>query len=134
MTYEGMPLLAVQKGINASIAADIFVPIPCGDKRIVPRYVWFTNASASLALTTTAVGIYTGAGATGTAIVTASTANLTPLVASTDLVDTVFSPVAAIALSAAVDGSHGSGLYINIGGTPTVNATFDVYIGGHVLT
>lgn len=133
MTPDGLPHLAIVKSVPCNFAADIFVPIPCGDNGAVFRYAMFTNSSTSLAATTTEVGIYTAASKGGTAIVTAATANVTPLVAATDLVDYAFSPTAAIKLSVPT-GQTTTGVYLNIGGTPTVAGTFDVYIGGHVLT
>jgi hypothetical protein len=132
MMTEGLPLLAVAKGIRANVAADIFVPIPCGDNGVIFRYVTFTNPSTTMAAATTTAGVYTVAAAGGTSIVDASTANLTPLTAATSVVDYALSPVAAIRLSAS--GANSTGVYIHVAGTPNIVGTFDVYIGGHVLT
>jgi hypothetical protein len=133
MTPAGLDHLAYVKGVRCNVAADIFIQIPCGDNGVIFRYATFTNSSTSLAATTTQAGIYTAASKGGTAIVTAATANVTPLVAATDVVDYAFSPIAAIRLSVPTDQTT-TGVYLNIGGTPTVAGTFDVYIGGHVLT
>jgi hypothetical protein len=132
--FDSQPWLGVAKGIRCNVAADVFIPIPCGDKGVIFRSAVFTNPSTSLAATTTAAGIYTAVSAGGTAIVTASTANLTPLTAATSAVDYAFSPTAAITLSAPANSAQSTGVYVSVGGTPTVAGTFDVYIGGQVLT
>jgi len=54
--------------INLNAVGDTFVEVPAG--KYIPRNITLTNASVTLAGSAATVGVYTGAGATGTTIVT----------------------------------------------------------------
>jgi hypothetical protein len=136
--FDGLNWLGVATGISANAAADIFVPIPSGSKRVLFDKVVFTNPSATLASATTTGGVYTAVSAGGSAIVTAATGTLTPLTAAAKyLAGTIASPATtdALLLTQQTSGANAglTGVFVNVGGTPNVAATFDVYIGGRIL-
>lgn len=134
---DGTNWLAFTKGISANSASDTFVPIPSGQKGVIFDKVTFTNPSATLASATTTSGLYTAASAGGTAICTGATGNLTPLTAATKYKDgTIAASADALVLTQQTSGANAglTGVFVNVGGTPNVAATFDVYIAGRVLT
>jgi hypothetical protein len=136
--YDGTNFLASSLGISANAAADIFVPIPSGAKRVIFDKVTFTNASATLASATTTAGLYTAVSASGV-IVTGATGNLTVLTTAAKYKDgTIASPATtdAALLTQQTSGVNAgqTGVFVNVGGTPNVAATFDVYIQGRILT
>jgi hypothetical protein len=133
---DGTPQLAFVKGVPTTVG-DVFVPIPSGAKGVIFDKVTTTNASANLSTSTSTMGLYTAAAAGGTAIVTAATGSLTPLTAATKYKDTTIAATAdAITLSQQTSGTYlgQTGVFVNLGGTNNVAATFDVYIYGRVLT
>jgi hypothetical protein len=137
--YDGTNFLASSLGISANAAADIFVPIPSGAKRVIFDKVTFTNPSATLASATTTAGVYTAVSAGGSAICTSATGNLTVLTAAAKFKDgTIVSPATtdALLLTQQTSGVNAglTGIFVNVGGTPNVAATFDFYCAGRILT
>lgn len=129
--------LGFVKGISANASSDTFIPIPSGTKGVIFDKVTFTNPSATLASATTTSGVYTAVSAGGTAICTGATGNLTPLTAATKYKDgTIAASADALVLTQQTSGTNNglTGVFVNVGGTPNVAATFDVYIAGRVLT
>jgi hypothetical protein len=137
--FDATPFLAASYGISANAAADIFIPIPSGQKRVIFDKVTFTNPSATLASATTTAGLYTAVSAGGSAISTSATGNLTPLTAAAKFKDgTIASPATtdALLLAQQTSGANNglTGVFVNVGGTPNVAATFDVYVQGRILS
>jgi hypothetical protein len=136
--FDGQPCLGVAYGISANAAADIFISIPAGQKRVIFDKVTFTNASATLASATTTAGLYTAVSAGGTAISTSATGNLTPLSAASKYKDgTIAASADALLLTeqTAAGANFGlTGVFVNVGGTPNVAATFDCYVFGRILS
>lgn len=134
--YDGTNWLASTKGVSTTVG-DVFVPIPSGAKGVIFDKVTFTNASVDLSTSTTTAGLYTASAAGGTAICTAATGNLTPLSATTKYKDgTIAASADAITLSQQTSGTYNglTGVFVRTGGTNNVAGTFDVYIGGRILT
>jgi hypothetical protein len=133
---DGRPKLNFVKSVSTTVG-DTFVVLPNGTKGFIPRVVTFTNASVSLATSTSTAGLYTAAAAGGTAIVTSATGNLTPLTTATKFKDgTIAATTDTITPTQQTTGTYAglTGLFINVGGTNNVPATFDVYIEGDVLS
>lgn len=133
--FDGNPFLAKATGVAQGTAGDVFVPIPAGQKRVIFRKVTTTNPSATLASSTATLGVYTAASAGGTAIVTGATGTTTGLTVAGSYTDCTIAPTTSIALTQLTSGTYAgqTGVFVNVGGTPNVTATCDVYIQGDIL-
>ena len=135
---DSFPVVASRKGIPTGVAGNYFIPIPCGNSRVLVRKCTVTNASASLASSTGTGGLSVSSGATGTIIVTAATGVLTTLTGSTITFDATIAATALAVLIVPVipTGTNPdtgvpfteAGVYFSIAGTPNVTATVDVYL------
>lgn len=133
---DSQPPLAFAKGVPSTVG-DVFLPISSGSKGVIFDKITYTNASTSLAASTTTAGAYTAAAAGGTAIVTAATGSITPLTAATKYKDaTIAASADALVLVQQTSGTNNglTGIFLNQGGTNNVAATYDVYVYGRVLT
>lgn len=98
-------------------------PVTVPFSKYVVRRMSVTNCSSTLAASLATVGLYTGAGATGTTVVTLGL--LQALTASTKYVD--------MTLALTTDVLTASTLYIRNGVTAGSAITCDVYVIGDVL-
>lgn len=119
---ESSNILGVLKGVNINNAgSDNAITIP--PAKYIVRRVVITNASTSLAVSPATLGVFTGAGGTGTTVVTAVT--LTALSSASKFVD--------MALAVTADTLTSSTLYIRNVLAAGGAATVDVYIFGESL-
>lgn len=121
-------LLGLALGVNLNAANNTDVQIPIAATKYIVTSVLATNASISL--TTAKVGLFTAAGAGGTAIVSAATV-LTALTAATKF--------ANLALNAGgggpqTDTQSASPLFLNLSTQQGAAATADFYVFGQDLS
>jgi len=125
-TNQALRLIASAQSVNLAIAGDT-ASIVLDVSKFVPTTIIITNglnaSGATTTIATATVGVYTGAGQTGSTILT--TAALTsntggPYVTAT----TTTNPNTAI--------SNPTNIYVNVG--TTIAATCDVFVYGYDLT
>lgn len=122
ITGEANTILGIFKALNINSAgSDNAITIPYA--KYIVRKVIITNASADLTLGLATIGVFTGAGATGSTIVSAGA--IAALSGSTKYLDMTIALTADI-LTAAT-------LYIRNVLANGSSATVDVYIIGDVL-
>jgi multidrug transporter EmrE-like cation transporter len=119
-TNQALRLIASAQGVNLNLVADTVAPILVSG-RVSVAYVLLSNASTSL--TTAAFAVYTGAGATGTTVLSATTP--TGATTAAKVVNTAASSTDAIT---------GGNLYIRNTTAQTAAATADIFIYGYDLT
>jgi hypothetical protein len=116
-------LLGSATGVNLNSAgSDTAIPIAAS--RYIVRRVVVTNASTSLAISAATLGLFTGAGGTGTTVVTP--AILTALTGATKFLDQTLALTADV-LTAAT-------LFIRNSVAHGGVATVDVFIFGDILS
>ena len=145
-TFDSSPPLAVLKAVNMNAAANLFVPIPCGGKRVLFTRVTVTNASATMAGSTGTLGVSTQSGGSGApagiVIVTAATGVVTNLTGSTITFNPTL-PASALAVLITPPIPTGTnpatgmpfnegGVFVNVAGTPNVAGTVDVWFFGDI--
>jgi len=116
--------------IDLGTIGDTFIPIPVGS--FIPRNITATNASATLAASTAQLAVYTGAAASGTAIVAAAvlTSLTTPVLFSDRTIavaTTVFTPTYN-----STEGAYG--VYVRITVAGTAGTTCDLHIFGDAIS
>lgn len=116
MPYQFYTPTISAKAVDLNTVGDTAVKVPYA--KYIVRRMTLTNASTSLGSSSATIGAYTGAGATGTTIVTPATA--TGLTAASKFNDRT------IALSA--DSATSGTIYIRVGVAHGSAATCDVYI------
>lgn len=119
---EQNALLAKGTAINLNSAGSDNAVTIIAPKYIIRRYV-VTNTSTSLAISPATLGLFTGAGGTGTTIVTPAT--LTALTGATKFVD--------MTVALTTDTLTAATLYIRNVLAAGGAATVDVYVFGDVL-
>lgn len=119
-TNQALRLLASAQGVNLNAVADTVAPV-LDSSRYSVQSVIVTNASVDL--TTAQLAVYSGAGATGTAVKSAYalTGNSTP--AKT-----------VVTAATSTDALTGTPLYIRCTTAQGAAATADVFIYGYDLT
>jgi len=118
--------------IDLGTIGDTFVPIPVG--KFIPRNITATNASATLAASTAQLALYTGAAASGTAIV--APAVLTSLTASTLFSDRtiVAGAVATTVFTPTYNATEGAyGIYARVTVAGTAGTTCDLHVFGDAV-
>lgn len=119
-TNQALRLLASAQGVNLNAVADTVAPVLTSSRYSVQSVI-VTNASVDL--TTAQLAVYSGAGATGTAVKSAYalTGNSTP--AKT-----------VVTAATSTDALTGTPLYIRCTTAQGAAATADVFIYGYDLT
>lgn len=117
VSNQALRLLGFAQGVNLNATGDTVIPIINSTTYSVANVI-LTNASVSL--TTAAAGLFTGAGAGGTAIV--SNAALSGATGPTVVSQRTVASTAA---------QTGQNLYWNVGTAQGAAATGDVYIYGY---
>ena len=118
--------------IKLDAIGDTFIPLPVGS--FIPRNITATNANVTLAASTAQLAVYTGAGATGTAIVAAAllTSLTTPVLFSDRTIavaTTVFTP----AKDTSTTGSGKYGVYARVTVAGAAGQTCDLLIFGDAI-
>lgn len=117
-------ILAIRKGVNLNSVGDNALTMPIG--RYYAKQILITGASTSLATTAARIGIWTGAGATGTNIVTAASSQ-TVLQALTTTATVMEGPVGVQVTSSL------SQVFLRVTVAHGSAATVDVYVMGDLL-
>jgi len=131
-------VIAVQYALNLNVLSTdtvvSLVPVPggyTGTATWILRGVLFTNATASLGTSPT-VSLYTGAGGTGSTLVSAQ--SLSALTSANLYVDgTLTATATSTLINAAAYTTTPNTLYLRTGASNALVATVDVYLLGEVL-
>lgn len=119
-TNQALRLIASAQGVNLNTVGDTIAPI-LASSRVSVQSIIVTNASVDL--TTAELAVYTGAGATGTAVKSAYA-----LSGNTTAAKTV------VTAATSTDAITGTPLYIRCTTAQGAAATADVFIYGYDLT
>lgn len=115
--------------INLNSVADTFIPLPVG--KYIPRNITVTNTSTTLAASSSTIGLYTGAGATGTTIVTPSVS--TTLTGATVFADKTIAAATTV-FTPTYDATEGAyGVYARVAVVHGSAATLDMHIFGDAI-
>lgn len=117
VTNQAIRLLASSQGVNVNATGDTVLPIINATTYSVSNVI---AVNASISLTTAAAGLFTGPGATGTAIV--ANAALSALTGPTVVSQRTVASTAT---------QTGQNLYVNVGTAQGSAATMDVYVYGY---
>ena len=117
---QAQVLVAFIKGLVVSAAGDTVIPMTGAINTFVPTVVLTTNANVTMATAT--VGIYTGPGQTGTAVLTTA--------ALTGQTTNAFAYVRNSTAVAAQVFTNGYTLYVNVG-TTVAGGVVDLYLYGY---
>jgi hypothetical protein len=119
-TNQALRLIASAQGVNLNAVADTIAPI-LGAGNVSVQSIIVTNASVDL--TTAQLAVYTGAGATGTAVKSAYA-----------LTGNTTAAKAVVTAATSTDVITGSPLYIRCTTAQGAAATADVFIYGYDLS
>jgi hypothetical protein len=119
-TNQALRLIASAQGVNLNAVADTIAPI-LGAGNVSVQSIIVTNASVDL--TTAQLAVYTGAGATGTAVKSAYA-----------LTGNTTAAKAVVTAATSTDTITGSPLYIRCTTAQGAAATADVFIYGYDLS
>lgn len=119
-TNQALRLIASAQGVNLNAVADTIAPI-LGAGNVSVQSIIVTNASVDL--TTAQLAVYTGAGATGTAVKSAYA-----------LTGNTTAAKAVVTAATSTDAITGSPLYIRCTTAQGAPATADVFIYGYDLS
>lgn len=119
-TNQALRLIASAQGVNLNTVGDTIAPI-LASSRVSVQSIIVTNASVDL--TTAELAVYTGAGATGTAVKSAYALSGNSTAAKT-----------VVTAATSTDAITGTPLYIRCTTAQGAAATADVFIYGYDLT
>ena len=121
--------LGIALRIDLNAVGDTFIPTPTG--KFILRNVTVTNPSATLAGSASTIGLYTGAGATGTTVVTPSVS--TTLTSSAVFADKTIAAATAVLTPAYNAAAQAWGIYARVAVVHGTAATLDMYLFGDTL-